>query len=416
MTIRLTPELEEMRAVLRRFTTNELEPWARKIDETGEIPEEVTALLSRKRLSRHAHRRRARRRRAGARPLLPRAGGIQPVAPRVHDGRDRSSGNTPLALVRFGTAAQQRRYSEGARARHPALRVRADRARSGLRFRRHQDRATRVDGGWVLDGRKHFINGAHLADVVMVMAVTDPARRARGGITAFLVDRGTPGFAVTRLDTTIGSEAIKLAELTFEGCRVPDSAVLGEVGQGFRIAMESLTEGRLTIACSCIGTADRLLEMATAHALSRSTFGRPLAERQAIQWMLADSATELAAARALTYATVLDVEAGIDTGSRPSMCKLLASEMVGRVADRSVQIHGGMGVIRGFPVERFYRGHPSLPHRRGILGDPAHADRARSSRKVQDMILVFNFRALPCTLQGGIERHVSVAKLVLICF
>ena len=119
--------------------------------------------------------------------------------------------------------------------------------------------------------------------------------------------------------------------------------------------MESLTEGRLTIACSCIGAADRLLEMATAHALARTTFGKPLAERQAIQWMLADSATELAAARALTYATILDVEAGIDTGSRPSMCKLLASEMVGRVADRSVQVHGGMGVIRGFPVERFYR-------------------------------------------------------------
>ncbi|HET7160013.1 MAG TPA: acyl-CoA dehydrogenase family protein, partial [Burkholderiales bacterium] len=193
------------------------------------------------------------------------------------------------------------------------------------------------------------------ADFIMVMAVTDANKRARGGISAFLVDRGTPGFSVTRVDTTIGSPAIKLAELTFEDCRVDDSAVLGEVGQGFKIAMASLTEGRLSVACSCIGTADRVLEMATDYSLVRSTFGKPLAERQAIQWMLADSAVELTAARALTYATIRDFEAGIDVGSRPSMAKLYCSEMVGRVTDRAIQIHGGMGVIRGFPIERFYR-------------------------------------------------------------
>ena len=160
---------------------------------------------------------------------------------------------------------------------------------------------------------------------------------------------------MSRVDETIGSSAIRLAELTFEDCRVPDSALLGEPGLGFKIAMMSLTEGRLTIACSCIGAADRLLEMATAHAQTRKTFGKPLAERQAIQWMLADSAVEIAAARALTYSTIRDVEEGRDIGARASMCKLYCSEMVGRVADRSVQIHGGMGLIRGFPVERFYR-------------------------------------------------------------
>jgi len=160
---------------------------------------------------------------------------------------------------------------------------------------------------------------------------------------------------VTRIDTTIGSEAIKLAELTFEDCVVPDEAVLGEVGRGFQIAMSSLTSGRLGVACSCIGAADRLIEMAAAHAKQRSTFGKPLAERQAIQWMLADSATELAAARALTYETLRRVEAGEDVGAAASMSKLLCSEMVGRVADRAVQIHGGMGLMRGYPVERFYR-------------------------------------------------------------
>ena len=190
----------------------------------------------------------------------------------------------------------------------------------------------------------------------MVITVTDPAKRARGGITAFLVERGTPGFSVTRVDTTIGSEAIKLAELTFEDCFVPDAAVIGEVGEGFKIAMGSLTSGRLGVSCSCIGAADRLLEMSVAHAKARHTFGKPLAERQAIQWMLADSATELAPPRALVYEMLRQASAGDETqGQRRGMCKLYCSEMVGRVADRAVQIHGGMGVIRGFPVERFYR-------------------------------------------------------------
>jgi acyl-CoA dehydrogenase len=136
---------------------------------------------------------------------------------------------------------------------------------------------------------------------------------------------------------------------------LPDSAVLGEVGQGFKIAMSHLGEGRLCIASSCIGTSDRLIEMSVQHAKDRKTFGKPLASRQAIQWMLADSATELACARALTYGTVQELEDGKDVGVRPNMAKLHASEMVGRIADRAVQIHGGMGIVKGYPVERFYR-------------------------------------------------------------
>jgi acyl-CoA dehydrogenase len=160
---------------------------------------------------------------------------------------------------------------------------------------------------------------------------------------------------VTRIDTTMGSEAIKLAELTFEDCFVPDAAVLGEVGNGFRFAMESLDEGRLSVACACIGVADRVLGMAVAHATTRQTFGKPLSERQAIQWMLVDSVVELQAARAMTYDVLRRIDSGQDIGTGPSRCKLFCSEMVGRVADRAVQIHGGMGLIRGFPVERFYR-------------------------------------------------------------
>ena len=187
------------------------------------------------------------------------------------------------------------------------------------------------------------------------MAVNDPEKKGRGGITAFLVDKDTPGLTISRVDTTIGSDPIKLAELTFENLELPHTAVLGEVGHGFRIAMESLTSGRMGVACSCLGAADRLIGMSASHANERSTFGKPLAERQAIQWMLADSAVELAQARALVYETLRQIAAGADIGAAASMSKLAASEMVGRVADRAVQVHGGMGLVRGFPVERFYR-------------------------------------------------------------
>jgi alkylation response protein AidB-like acyl-CoA dehydrogenase len=201
-----------------------------------------------------------------------------------------------------------------------------------------------------LEGTKHYINGGDAADFVLVMAVMDKA-----GISAFLIDRGTPGFSVSRIDTTMGSEAIKLAELSFENCVIPESALLGAPGRGFAMAMETLAEGRLSVAASCIGTADRLLELAIEHAVSRTTFGKALAERQAIQWMLADSEVDLATARCLTYEVLRQADSGGSIGTGPSIAKLYCSEMVGRIADRTVQIFGGMGVIRGVSVERFYR-------------------------------------------------------------
>jgi alkylation response protein AidB-like acyl-CoA dehydrogenase len=216
-------------------------------------------------------------------------------------------------------------------------------------------RAKKTAKGWSITGRKHFISDGHRAHITFVMAVTDPHKRARGGISTFLVPKGTHGLSVTRVETTMGSEALKLAELTFEDCEVSDDDVLGPVGDGFKVAMTTLTDGRLGVACTTIGVADRLLSMMIEHANTRHTFGEPLANRQAIQWMIADSAMELAATRALVYQTLLAYAAGKQIGVAPSMCKLHGAEMVGRVADRAVQVFGGMGLIRGFPVERFYR-------------------------------------------------------------
>ena len=353
--LEITPELAEVRAAMRRFATERLEPIAEEIDRTGEVPAQAVAAL---RDQGYLGMRLPAEYGGGDFDLATYCLALEEFA-RSHRVftllLDASSGLTPIAIARAGTAGQKRKYVPGLAAGSMTASFALTEPEAGSDSAAIRTRAVRGDGGWILNGRKQYISGAHRADVVLVIAVTDPARRARGGITAFLVDRGTPGFTVTRVDTTIGSEAIKLADLAFDDCFVPDAAVLGEVGAGFGIAMGSLTSGRLGVSCSCIGAADRLLEMSVAHAKARHTFGKPLAERQAIQWMLADSATELAATRALVYETLRQASAGAEPRVAGGMCKLYASEMVGRVADRAVQIHGGMGLVRGFPVERFYR-------------------------------------------------------------
>jgi acyl-CoA dehydrogenase len=355
MQLEITPELAEVRAALRRFTAEKLEPLALEIDRTGEVPQAAVDLLRQ-----HGY--------LGMRLPAEYGGGGFDLSTyclaleefsRSHRMYtlllDATSGLNPIAIANYGTPEQKQKYVAGLANGTLSASFGLTEPEAGSDSQAMRTRAEKKDGGWVLNGRKHFISGAHRADVVLVMAVNDPAKRARGGITAFLVERGVPGFSVTRVDETIGSEAIKLAELSFDDCFVPDSAVLGGVGDGFKVAMESLTNGRLGVSCSCIGAADRLLEMSVAYAKQRSTFGKPLAERQAIQWMLADSQVELSMARAYTYETLRRLQAGEDVGNAASVCKLYCSEMVGRVADRAVQIHGGMGLVRGYPVERFYR-------------------------------------------------------------
>ena len=353
--MKLEPEYEVLRDNLRKFTRKELEPWVEPIEQTREVPTEVVEIL-------------ARNGYLGMRldPVFGGAGaGLFPYCLALEEfGRCHriftlivlsTSGLAAISIARHGTPEQQQNYLPKLVQGKISTSFALTEPEAGSDPAGMKTHARRADGGWLLNGRKHYISNGHRADFVVVMAVTDPEKRAGGRVSAFLVDRGTPGFNVTRVERTMASDAIQLAELTFEDCRLPDSALLGKPGTGFGMAMESLVDGRLSVACSCIGAADRLLEMSVEHAKNRRTFGKPLAARQAIQWMLADSAVELRAARALTYDTIRRVEAGEDTGAAPSMCKLYCSEMVGRVADRAVQIHGGMGLVRSYPVERFYR-------------------------------------------------------------
>ena len=355
MQFEITPELAEVRAAMRRFTTEKLEPIAQEIDRIGEIPAAAWTLM---REQGYLGMRLPAEYGGGGFDLATYCLALEEFS-RSHRAftlmLDTTSGLTPIAIARSGSEEQKRKYVARLATGEFRAAFALTEPGAGSDSAAMTTRAERRGDGWVLNGRKVYISGGHSADVLMVMAVTDAKKRARGGITAFLVDKGTPGFSVTRVDSTIGSDVVRLGDLAFDDCFVADGAVIGEVGDGFKIAMGSLTSGRLGVSVSCIGAADRLLEMCVTQAKERQTFGKPLADRQAIQWMIADSATEIALARSFAYEVLRRAQAGDDRGSGASMCKLYCSEMVGRVADRAVQIHGGAGVIRGFPVERFYR-------------------------------------------------------------
>jgi acyl-CoA dehydrogenase len=214
--------------------------------------------------------------------------------------------------------------------------------------------ATLDEDAWVLNGRKHYITNGAYADYAVVFAVTDREKRGAGGITAFLVERDAPGFVVGKRQRTIAGDTNQ-AELIFDDCRVPPDHVIGEVGFGFQTAMTFLNAGRAFIGALCVGIADHLLRICVEQATARETFGKPIGRYQAIQWMLADSAVEIHAARLMTYHLAWLVDRGEQPIRESSIVKLNNTEMVNRVADRAVQIFGGMGVLAEGPVERIYR-------------------------------------------------------------
>ena len=212
------------------------------------------------------------------------------------------------------------------------------------------------DDGWVIDGLKRYITNAPAADVFMVFARTDPQAPADKGIGVFIVPARADGVAVAARDHKMGQAGAWTADVAFTGVRVPRDALVGEAAQaGYATAMRSLAHGRLVIAAMCVGVAARLIDESVGYARERSQGGHPIGEYQLVQAMLADSQTEYLAARALVLDAAVRYDAGTDRRLAPSAAKYFASEAVGRIADRAVQIHGGSGYIRGVPVERLYR-------------------------------------------------------------
>ncbi len=211
--------------------------------------------------------------------------------------------------------------------------------------------AVRDGDEWVINGEKTFITGGDIADFTMVFAVTDKEKGADGGVTCFLVDRDA-GWTSASIPT-MGQWGP--ASLSFQDVRVPHSAILGEEGRGFALAMKWIGKGRFMLPARALGACERLVEMAMEQAKNRVTFGEPIANRQAIQWMIADSAVEIEALRWLVLTAAWQVDNGIDSRQSQSIAKLYGGVQANQIVDRVLQIHGGMGYTRELPVERWYR-------------------------------------------------------------
>jgi butyryl-CoA dehydrogenase len=257
-------------------------------------------------------------------------------------------------LLKFGSEVQKKKYlvplARGERLGCYALTEPVAGSDAGA----IQTRASKSNGDYVLNGTKIFITNGQHADIAILFAVTDPAL-GKHGISAFLVEKGTPGFSVTRLEDKLGLRSSDTAELSFEDCRVPEENLLGAANEGFRIALSSLDGGRIGIAAQSLGIAQGCFEESLAHAKGRRQFGRPIAEFQAIQWMLADMATEIDAARLLTYRAAWLMQQKRPVTKEAAMAKVFASETANRIAYKAVQIFGGYGYTKEVAVERFFR-------------------------------------------------------------
>ncbi len=207
---------------------------------------------------------------------------------------------------------------------------------------------------WELTGRKLWITNAAEAELFIVMATVDPSKGYRG-ITSFLVERGFPGFSVGKKEDKLGIRASSTCELILEDCQVPKNNVLGEVGKGYKIAIETLNEGRIGIGSQMVGLAQGALEHGLGYAQERKQFGQALAEFQAIQFLLADLATELEAARLLTYNAARLRDAGVSFIKEAAMAKVFASRMAETVSSKVIEVYGGNGFTREYPVEKYFR-------------------------------------------------------------
>jgi acyl-CoA dehydrogenase len=267
-----------------------------------------------------------------------------------------NNGIAGQVLVNFGTDEQKQRFlprlaSGDLVASFALTESEAGSDPSGLRTK-----AIRNGDHYVLNGQKRFITNAPGADLFMVFARTDDSTEGTKGISVFAVDAKAEGVTIGPKDAKMGQRGAVTAEVFFDNVQVPAEDLVGGVeGEGFGAAMRSLAKGRLHIAALCVGLAQRLLHESVTHAASSKQGGRPIAEFQLVQAMLADSQTEMYAGRAMVLEAARAYDDGSDQRLAPSSCKLFCSEMVDRVADRAVQVHGGLGYMRTVPVERFYR-------------------------------------------------------------
>ncbi|MFO7482784.1 acyl-CoA dehydrogenase family protein, partial [Oceanibaculum nanhaiense] len=259
-----------------------------------------------------------------------------------------------MPILRFGTEEQKERYLRPLATGEMLAAFCLTEPQAGSDASSIRTRA-RLDGNhWVLNGTKQFITSGNRADIAIVFAVTDPDA-GKKGISAFIVPTKTPGYRVASIERKLGQHASDTCQIVFEELRLTPDLMLGEAGQGYRIALSNLEGGRIGIAAQSVGMARAAYEAALAYAKERQSFGKPIIEHQAVGFRLADMATQIEAARLLVLNAAEKRDAGEPCLTEAAMAKLFASEMAERVCSDAIQIHGGYGYLEDFPVERIYR-------------------------------------------------------------
>ncbi len=354
MTVELSEERKILRDAIRDFAETEIAPHVMEWDEAQRFPLEIV-------------------------PKLAELGIMGCIAPQEYGGGglsypeyvivieeiSRVDGSIGLFLAAHNSLCTNHIYLAGTREqKHRFLPELASGARvgawaltepgSGSDAGAGRTAATRRGHEYVLNGSKQFITNASFADTFVVMASTDPTA-GRKGISAFVVDRTAPGLSIGRKENKLGLRASDTATVVLEDCRVPAENLLGEEGHGFRDCLRVLDGGRISIAALALGMAQGAFEHSLRYAKERRQFGKTISEFQAVQFKLADMATEIEAARLLTFRAAEMKQAGLRTTKESSMAKLFAGEVAVRVAGEAVQIHGGYGFIKDFPVEKYYR-------------------------------------------------------------
>jgi acyl-CoA dehydrogenase len=352
----LTEEQEMIVATVRGFVEREIYPHEAEVERTGRVPPELAAEIRRKTLALGFYA-----------CNFPESVGGAGLSHLDFALVERELGRGSMALTHFFgrpqnilmacTGEQVERYLKPAvrGERMDALAMTEPEAGSDIRSMRTT--ARRSGGDWALNGTKHFISGAEHTDFVIVFAATgaDPETPGKKAITAFLVDRGTPGFTIREGYRSVSHRGYPNSVLEFDDCRLPDAQVLGPVGGGFAVMEEWLYATRITVATMCVGRARRVMDLALDQAATRRQFGQPIGRFQGVGFQLADMVTKIDAADWLTLAAAWRLDAGLPANREIASAKLFASEMLARVTDAALQIHGGMGLMDDLPLERFWR-------------------------------------------------------------
>ena len=355
MDFTFTEEQEMLRSTIKKFVDKEVRPLAEQIDQEAEIPRELIKKIA--------------------------AQGFLGICfPQEYDGAgageigycimleefSRACASTTvfigghisigtMAIYLDGTEEQKRKYLPPLCRGEKIAAFALTEPEAGSDAASIQTTAVPDGDYYVINGGKIYITSGAIANVITLFAATDKKLGARGGISAFIVDTDTPGFSVVRVEDKMGIRGTFTSELRFEDMRVPKENLLGRPGHGFMTAMKTLDVGRLSLAAGCVGAAKELLKLSAEYAKQRVQFGKPIAQNQAIQWMLADMATDIFAMESLTYRAAWMCDQKMKISKVSAMAKLYCSEALDRIVDKAVQIHGGLGYMKKYPVERFYR-------------------------------------------------------------